>query len=123
MVYSKDVGAALRFYGDLLGFRLIEKMDRDGRLVYARLKSTRGDGTLALHLIEPHKRRPPKGGIRLYFEVKELEKTCERLVAAGLKFSQFPQVMPWGWKHAYLDDPDGNEVSLYWAGAKRFRKS
>jgi hypothetical protein len=31
--------------------------------------------------------------------------------------------MPWGWKHAYLDDPDGHEVSLYWAGAKRFKKT
>jgi hypothetical protein len=28
-----------------------------------------------------------------------------------------------GWKHAYLDDPDGHEVSLYWAGAKRLKKS
>jgi hypothetical protein len=26
-----------------------------------------------------------------------------------------PEVMPWGWKHAYLDDPDGHEVSLDWA--------
>jgi hypothetical protein len=31
--------------------------------------------------------------------------------------------MPWGWKHAYLDDPDGHEVSLYWAGAKRLKKA
>jgi len=30
--------------------------------------------------------------------------------------------MPWGWKHAYLDDPDGHEVSVYTAGAKRLRK-
>jgi hypothetical protein len=31
--------------------------------------------------------------------------------------------MPWGWRHAYLDDPDGHEVSLYWAGRKRFQKT
>jgi hypothetical protein len=31
--------------------------------------------------------------------------------------------MPWGWTHAYLNDPDGHEVSLYWAGVKRLRKS
>jgi hypothetical protein len=31
--------------------------------------------------------------------------------------------MPWGWKHAYVNDPDGHEVSLYWAGAKRFQKT
>jgi hypothetical protein len=32
-------------------------------------------------------------------------------------------MMPWGWKHAYLSDPDGHELSLYRAGAKRFQKT
>jgi catechol 2,3-dioxygenase-like lactoylglutathione lyase family enzyme len=123
MVYSRDVGAALHFYRDLLGFRLIEQMEYGGRMVYARLGAAQGDGTLALHMIEPGKTMPAGDGIRLYFEVKGLEKFCERLQAAGLKFSQLPKAMPWGWKHAYLDDPDGHEVSLYWAGAKRFKKS
>jgi hypothetical protein len=31
--------------------------------------------------------------------------------------------MPWGWRHAYLRDPDGHEVSLYWAGKARFKKT
>jgi hypothetical protein len=31
--------------------------------------------------------------------------------------------MPWGWQHAYLRDPDGHQLSLYWAGPKRFRKT
>ena len=74
-------------------------------------------------LVEPGKTLPPGDGIRLYFEVKELDKFCERLQHGGVKFSQMPKAMPWGWKHAYLDDPDGHEVSLYWAGVKRFKKS
>lgn len=123
MVYCRDMAAALRFYGDLLGFHLLEEMEHDGRLVYARLKAARGDGTLALHAIEPGKTLPRGGGIRLYFETTELERLCKQLLVAGLKFSQLPKLMPWGWKHAYLDDPDGNEVSLYWAGAQRFEKS
>jgi lactoylglutathione lyase len=123
MVYSQDVGRALGFYRDLLGFRVVEEMDYGGRKVYARLRAGSGDGTLALHMIEPGKTLPAGDGIRLYFEIKDLEKFCERLHAAGVKFSKMPALMPWGWKHAYLDDPDGHEVSLYWAGAKRFRKS
>jgi uncharacterized glyoxalase superfamily protein PhnB len=102
---------------------VIEDMDYGGRKVYARLKAAQGDGTLALHMVEPGKTLPPGDGIRLYFEVKELDKFCGRLQAAGVKFSQMPKLMPWGWRHAYLDDPDGHEVSLYWAGAKRFTKS
>jgi len=31
-------------------------------------------------------------------------------------------MMPWGSKHAYLNDPDGHEVSLSFAGAKREEK-
>ena len=32
-------------------------------------------------------------------------------------------MMPWGWKHAYLDDPDGHEISLYWAAGNRMKKT
>ena len=123
MVYSRDVGRALTFYRDLLGFKVVEDVDYGGRKVYARLRAGRGDGTLALHMIEPGKTMPEGDGIRLYFEVKDLEKFCERLQEGGVKFSKMPALMPWGWMHAYLDDPDGHEVSLYWAGAKRFKKS
>ena len=31
--------------------------------------------------------------------------------------------MPWGWRHAYLNDPDGHEISLYWAGENRMKKT
>jgi lactoylglutathione lyase len=123
MIYSRDVGKALHFYRDLLGFKLIEQMEYGGRMVYARLGARQGDGTIALHMMEPGKELPEGDGIRLYFEVKALEKFCEKLQAVGVNFSKLPKLMPWGWTHAYLDDPDGHEVSLYWAGAKRWRKS
>ena len=32
-------------------------------------------------------------------------------------------MMPWGWRHAYLNDPDGHEISLYWAGGNRMKKT
>jgi catechol 2,3-dioxygenase-like lactoylglutathione lyase family enzyme len=122
MVYSRDVPAALRFYADLLGLKILEEYKTPHTTVYARLKSPGSDTTIALHALAPGEELRA-GGIRLYFEIKDLEKFCKRLEAAGAKFSQQPKVMPWGWTHAYLDDPDGHEVSLYWAGAKRTRKA
>lgn len=122
MVYSRDVGASLPFYRDVLGMNVIEQMEYGGRVVYARLGSKTA-GTLALHTLEPGKAMPPEDAIRLYFEIKDLDKFCERLQKNGVKFTKLPKLMPWGWRHAYLDDPDGHEVSLYWAGAKRFKKS
>jgi catechol 2,3-dioxygenase-like lactoylglutathione lyase family enzyme len=122
MIYSRDVARSLAFYRDLLGLKLLEELRGGDRLVYARLKAPAGNSTVALHLVSPGETLHT-GGVRLYFEIRQLEKFCKQLQAAGANFSKPPATMPWGWKHAYLDDPDGHEVSLYWAGAKRLKKS
>jgi len=121
MVYSRDVPAALRFYAGRLGLEVLEEFRYQDTVVYARLRAPGGSGTIALHRLDPGMELHT-GGVRLYFETSNLERFCRRLEAGGVKFSQPPKMMPWGWKHAYLDDPDGHEVSLYWAGAKRLRK-
>jgi uncharacterized glyoxalase superfamily protein PhnB len=66
---------------------------------------------------------PATEGLRLYFEVKGLDTFCRTLRRKGVRIDQMPKDMPWGWKHAYLRDPDGHEISLYWAGQARFRKT
>ena len=121
MVYCRDVSASLRFYAGRLGLEVLEEFPYRDTIVYARLRAPGDGGTIALHQLEPGKELHT-GGVRLYFEVRNLERFCQRLNAGGVKFSSAPKLMPWGWKHAYLDDPDGHEVSLYWAGAKRLRK-
>jgi catechol 2,3-dioxygenase-like lactoylglutathione lyase family enzyme len=123
MIYVQRIEPALRFYRDRLGFRLIESFRWKGRAVYARLRAPRGNSSIALHLPEGKDAPNPKSGIRLYFEVRNLEQLCARLRRAGVRFKQMPKQMPWGWKHAYLKDPEGYELSLYWAGPKRLRKS
>lgn len=119
MVYVRELAPALRFYTGLLGLQVIEQFGP----AYARLRSPGGQTTLALHTLEPGATLPGTDGVRLYFETRELDKVCRDLEAAGAQFRQLPQLMPWGWRHAYLNDPDGHEVSLYWAGRKRFQKS
>lgn len=118
MVYVREVGRALEFYEGALGFRVIEKFPG-----YARLRSPMGDTTLALHQLGGDVTSAESPGIRLYFEVKQLGRFCERLARGGITFTQMPKRMPWGWDHAYLNDLDGHEVSLYWAGKKRLRKT
>lgn len=123
MLYVRDVQASLRFYADKLGFRVLEAFDYHGTTVYARLLPPKGQTTLALHLPEHGQTNLASSGVRLYFEVKDLDAACQELEKAGVKFLGPPQQMPWGWKHAYLLDPDGHEISLYWAGQLRMRKS
>lgn len=121
MIYSRNVDAALCFYRDLLGFKLIDDFKHEERSVYARLKSPRGNGTIAIHQIEPGKELQP-GAIRLYFETDDVKGYCKSLEKAGAKLTKQPKKMPWGWTQAYLDDPDGHEVSIYSAGEKRLKR-
>jgi catechol 2,3-dioxygenase-like lactoylglutathione lyase family enzyme len=122
MIYVKDVDRGLRFYRDLLGFKLIEDFRYEGRQVYARLRAPGGDGTIALHQAGPAVSVSSEG-VRLYFEVRDLDNFCQNLQKRGFYITQLPRLMPWGWQHAYLNDPDGHEISLYWAGENRMKKT
>ncbi len=122
MIYVKDVARALGFYRDLLGFKLIEDFRYEGTAVYARLRAPGGDGTIALHQAGPSASLVSEG-VRLYFEVRDLDEFCRKLMRKGFYITKMPRMMEWGWRHAYLNDPDGHEISLYWAGEKRMSKS
>jgi catechol 2,3-dioxygenase-like lactoylglutathione lyase family enzyme len=122
MIYTKDVQKSLSFYAGLLGFKLIEDFRYENTPVYARLRAPGGDGTIALHQVEQGGSTAAEG-VRLYFEIEDLNGFCEKLKKKGVYFPQPPRMMPWGWVHAYMNDPDGHEISLYWAGEKRMKKS
>ncbi len=122
MIYAKDVARALAFYRDMMGFKLIEDFRYEGTPVYARLRAPGGDGTIAVHQAGPGV-SVASDGVRLYFEVRELDDFCSKLQKKGFYITQLPRMMPWGWRHAYLNDPDGHEISLYWAGENRMAKT
>ncbi len=118
MVYVTDVARSQAFYRDALGFRVVDEYPG----AYARLVAPAGGSSIALHCLEPGQRIDPAcQGLRLYFEVVGLERFCRALASRGVVLDQPPRLMPWGWKHAYLKDPDGHELSLYHAGAARLR--
>lgn len=116
MIYCADVEAALRFYVEALGLKPLALQ----LPYYARLRSSKGSATIALHLREPG--GPTGADIRLYFETPELGEAVKRVTKAGYAVKAPPKKMPWGWTHAYLDDPDGHEVSLYWSDGLRSKK-
>jgi len=123
MLYSADVPRAVVFYRDALGFKLIDEAQHEGRTIYARLRSPGSDTTLGVHQMEPGQTMPQSRSMRLYFEIEDLEGFCKKLEESGIHLDQPVKLEAWGWKHAYLRDPDGHHLSLYWAGAKRLRKS
>lgn len=122
MIYCKDVGHSMEFYRDLMGFKVVDEFKFEGKPVYARLRAPGGDGTIALHMAGPGTSMA-SDGVRLYFEVRELDDFCHKLQRRGFYITQMPRMMPWGWRHAYLNDYDGHEISLYWAGENRMKKT
>jgi catechol 2,3-dioxygenase-like lactoylglutathione lyase family enzyme len=122
MIYSPDVGRAIGFYRDLMGFKLIEDFRHENKSVYARMRAPGGDGTIAIHQSAPGA-SVASDGVRLYFEIRELDEFCKKLQQKNFYITQMPRMMPWGWRHAYLNDPDGHEISLYWAGENRMKKT
>lgn len=99
MVYVKDVQRALDFYRDLLGFKMVDEFRHEGQPVYARLRAPGGDGTIALHMAGPGTSLV-SDGVRLYFEIRELDDFCRKLQAKQFYITQMPRMMPWGWRHA-----------------------
>jgi predicted enzyme related to lactoylglutathione lyase len=122
MIYAKDVQRAIDFYREWMGFKLIEDFRYEGRAVYARMRAPGGDGTIAVHQAGPGA-SVASDGVRLYFEVRDLDEFCRKLQRRGFYITQMPTMMPWGWRHAYLNDPEGHEISLYWAGENRMQKT
>src|SRR5271165_5889669 len=97
MIYCKDVERGVGFYRDLMGFKLIEDFRYEGKSVYARLRAPGGDGTIALHQAGPGVSLASEG-VRLYFEVRDLDEFCRKLQQKGFYITQMPRMMPWGWR-------------------------
>lgn len=108
----RDLEPAMRFYGDVLGLREIERPGFDFSGAWYAL------GDRQLHLVvnedaeslrdatEPNSR---EGHFAL--RVSDWEATVEHLKASGVEVIARPQnVTPW--KQAYVADPDGNVVEL-----------
>lgn len=83
---------------------------------YARFECPDGDATFSIHVADDSELG---GGAAIYFEHKELDALCDRLADEGLKFSQVPKDESWLWREAWLEDPSGNAICLYWAGENR----
>mgnify|MGYP003384693553 CR=1 FL=1 len=83
---------------------------------YARLACPDGESTFSLHQSEMTAADPHSV---IYFECDELDATVARLQQEGLVFDSPPQDQPWLWREAYLRDPDGHPVCLYFAGDNR----
>jgi lactoylglutathione lyase len=102
IIYVRDLAAMRRFYGDVMGFRLVRELGG------AWFEYQVGANVLALAL--PHITRDdppvPKGAAALHACAAEL-------AAAGALIVSPPADQPWGHRTLFFRDPDGNLLEIY----------
>ena len=110
-IYSNKPTESIEFYKKL-GLRLIV----DSAPRYVRFECPDGNSTLSIHETED---TSINSKIVLYFECENLDEEVKRLKSLGLTFNQEPTDHVWLWREAYLKDPDGNKIILFYGGENR----
>ena len=108
---SVDVPRAVTFYQQL-GLRLI--VNSSPR--YVRFECPNGTTTFSIHHVE---QLSPNPDLVLYFECEQLDEVVAELKSKDIVFDADPKDQDWLWREAYLRDPDGNMLCLFYAGENR----
>lgn len=109
-IQSADVNRSVQFYLKL-GLQLIV----DSRPRYVRLACPQGDSTFSIS----HQRQAKVDSTILYFEVIDVDKTCQTLKEKGIIVDKDPEDQRWLWRESTVLDPDGHHLKIYSAGINR----
>jgi lactoylglutathione lyase len=112
-----DFDEAVAFYRETLGLeQLADWSGDDGRVIlldagHATLELFDERQAESVDRIEAGRR--VSGPVRLAFEVVDLDRTTQRLLAAGAKAEAAPVIPPWGGRNVRLRTPDGMQLTLF----------
>ena len=130
-IVVSDLEQALHFYRDLLGLKVVKRMDESGKYIdrisglknvkVTTVKLAAEDGNL-VELLYYHSylgRRDAKKDLRrigishVAFTVRDLDLEYKRLSKAGVQFNSPPQISPDGYaKVTFCKDPEDNFIEL-----------
>ncbi len=110
IIATADLGAALRFYRDLLGATVdYEFPGPDGEPGYVGLEL--GSAHLGIGR-DPEMTAPASPRFQLWVYADDCDAAVERLRAGGVTIVEEPADQPWGERVARVVDPDGNLVLI-----------
>lgn len=108
---STDVARSVEFYKQLGLIQIVGSQPE-----YARFVCPDGDATFSIQRVD--KVATGEKPV-VYFECDALDQTVAELEERGIEFDSRPVDQRWLWREAYLRDPDGNSICLYFAGENR----
>lgn len=110
-VYVNDQAAALAFYTDTLGFRVVDD-NHMGEQRWIVVAPAEGETGISLQLPDGMGRQDNPatvgGHTGISFVTEDVQALYDDLTAKGVTFTGQPESMPWGGKGAHFSDPDGN---------------
>lgn len=98
-----DLSASVAWYAAALGLKLALMDEANG---FALLDGHAGRISLKRGTARP-------GGVRLHFEVEDLDAELTRLEALGVRPVSDIKMSAEGYRRALLRDPDGYEIALF----------
>ena len=113
LIYAEDMQRTSEFYERYFGFN--SKADDDGRII--ELTSASGGAHLLIHQAGEGVKLG-QVGIKLVFDVEDVEAYKKKCAKLGLKFGSTHQAE--GYSFANAKDPDKNSISI---SSRAFRKS
>lgn len=110
-IYTQKPVETVEFFEKLGLKRIVDSLPR-----YARLECPDGESTLSVHFADE---AATTNNVVLYFECENLDARVKKLKAAGIVFEEDPTDRDWLWREAYLRDPNGIKICLFYAGSNR----
>lgn len=110
-IFTEKPIETVEFFEKLGLRRIVDSLPR-----YARLECPDGEATLSVHVADDV---VVTNNIVLYFDCEKLDETVAELKSKGLIFDENPTDRDWLWRQAYLKDPNGNKICLFYAGDNR----
>lgn len=108
-----DIQKSITFYVDGLGFEIIHKMEREGKLEYVALKGGGAQLGLGQDDFKKGKDRVKGTGVRVWITTdQDIVALAGHATAAGLTLDDGPVKQEWGPMSFSLTDPDGFKVSV-----------
>jgi uncharacterized glyoxalase superfamily protein PhnB len=110
---ANDLAKSLRFYGEGLGFEIVDKFEMDGKVMGAMLEA--GDAKLGISQDDfaKGKDRVKGVGLGLFVETgQDLEALAKRARDTGIAPNAKVAPLPWGPNALMLTDPDGFKITI-----------
>lgn len=108
-----DVQTSMAWYRDVLGFIVAEEMQREGKLVGARIMAGVVNFLLVQDDFAKGRDRQKGAGLRFFCVTgQDIDQLAAAIRQRGGQLAQEPTDQPWGTRDFSIVDPDGFNLSI-----------